>query len=324
MYYIGIDIGGTTIKAGIVSKYAEILGTGSIPTIADEKCDQIITGIVKLCSKLIHDSHLFVSDIYGIGIGIPGTIDEKSGTIVYSNNLAIENIPIVERLKKHTHIPVLIGNDANCAAVGERIFGNARGNDNIIFITLGTGIGTGIIQDGKLLTGRCGAGAEGGHMVISCDGERCTCGRKGCWEAYASATALIRMTKKAIEKNPNGKLAAVAKEEGKVSGRTAFKAEKIGDGDATNIVNDYIRYIAEGIINLINIFRPEKVLIGGGMSNEGDHFIERIERIVMKESYGGERNPRVIVTKAGLLNNAGILGAASLCIPSDIKRDEEF
>lgn len=183
-----------------------------------------------------------------------------------------------------------------------------------MFVTLGTGVGTGIIVNGVLLEGKGGAGAEGGHTCLKIGGEPCSCGKRGCWEAYASATALIRQTTRAMEKNPSSLMHKFAAEEGKVSGKTAFLAAKAGDKAGQAVVDAYVKYVAEGIISMVNLFRPDCVLIGGGVSNEGDYFMKRVQRRVNRFSYGGKRNPRVEVRKAELKNDAGILGAVALCL----------
>lgn len=312
MYYIGIDIGGMSIKGAVVTEKGEILKKSSTATLPDRHYSEIISDIAKLAYSLISELGLSVNEVSGVGIGIPGTIDGENGFIVYSNNINFEHVPIVAEFKKHINLPVKIGNDANCAALGEVKFGSGKGVREAVFVTLGTGVGSGIVTDGKLLVGKGGAGAEAGHSVIRTGGERCTCGRKGCWEAYASASALIRQTARAIERDPSGMMAKLSREEGKISGRTAFKAARAGDAAGKRVVASYIKFVGEGLVNLANIFRPEMLIIGGGISNEGDYLIERLQKFVDKFSYGGRRNPNVTVKKAELLNDAGVLGAAAL------------
>ncbi|MFA5450168.1 MAG: ROK family protein [Clostridia bacterium] len=314
MYYIGIDIGGMSVKGGLVDATGKIYVKDSFKTNPTEDPTVMIADIAKLCRSLSEKSGVKLEDIKGVGIGVPGTINNQTGVITYANNINFENVPIVAELKKHISLPVQIGNDANCAALGEVAFGSAKGMDNIIFVTLGTGVGSGIILDGKIFEGQGGAGAEAGHMCLVLGGELCTCGKRGCWEAYASATALIRQTKRAAEKYPNSLLAKTIAEEGKVSGRTAFVAARANDPAGKAVVKRYVRYIAEGLVSLVNIFRPTALIIGGGISNEGDYLIKRLQRLVSYYSYGGKRNPDVKVIKAELLNDAGILGAAALLL----------
>ena len=317
MYLIGIDVGGMSIKGGLVdSESGKILYQTAITTA--EKYDtsnSFSEDIAKVVAMVIEGSKVSFDNVVGIGIGQPGTIDSERGVVRYSNNIAIENVPVVDDLhKKGYNCPIYINNDANCAALGEYVFGAGRGYKDICFVTLGTGVGSGIIINGKLFEGRSSAGAEAGHMVIVTNGERCTCGRKGCWEAYASATALIRQTKAVMEKAPDSMMHEIAKEEGKVSGKTAFVAAKRGDKAGQDVVDAYINYIGEGLVNLANIFRPDAILIGGGISRERDYLTIPLQKKMDAEAYGGEHNPRVIVKAASLQNDAGILGAAALVI----------
>lgn len=314
MYYLGIDVGGMSIKGGIVDKNGNILYKESIPTKPERNYIEIIEDIANLCTSLIDKQGIKKELVFGIGIGIPGTIDPEKGIIVYANNINFQKVPIKKELSKHFNCPIQIGNDANVAALGELRFGNGKGANDLILITLGTGIGTGIIVDNKIVLGRGGAGGEGGHIGFVYNGKKCSCGRKGCWEAYASASALIAMTTDAVEKDPLGLMASLAREEGKVSGKTAFIAAKNGDKKGEAIVSKYIKYVSDGIISLVNIFRPDMVLIGGGISNEGDYFMKRVQRCVNRYSYGGSINPSMVIKKAALLNDAGILGAAALCM----------
>lgn len=314
MYYIGIDIGGMSIKGGLVDEQGVIHVKEAVETKPERHYGEIAKDIAALCKRLAALGNVPLSDIKGIGMGIPGTINSEKGIITYANNINFSNVPIVEELKKYIDIPVKIGNDANCAALGETAFGSAKEYKNIVFITLGTGVGSGIIIDGKIFEGKDGAGAEAGHICLVLGGEPCTCGKKGCWEAYGSATALIRQTKRAAEKYPDSLLNKIIAEDGKVSGRTAFKAAKEGDEVGRRVVKRYMRYVAEGILSLVNIFRPDAVIVGGGVSNEGEYFIKSIQKFVTRYSYGGKINPYVKVIRAGLLNDAGILGAAALCL----------
>lgn len=314
MYYLGIDVGGMSVKGALVNEEGDFLCRDSFETKPNRNTFEIINDIVSLCKDLVRKGNITENVLAGIGIGIPGTIDAENGTIIYANNINFENVQIVNELKKHFKCPIKIGNDANVAALGEMKFGSGKGCDNLILVTLGTGVGTGIIVNSEILLGNNGAGGEGGHITFKYNGLLCSCGKKGCWECYASATALIRMSEEAISKNPKSEMVKVAKEEGKVSGRTAFLAAQKGDVTGKNVVSKYIKYVSEGIISLVNIFRPDVILIGGGISNEGKYLMDRIEKRVNKYSYGGKRNPRVPVRKAELKNDAGILGAVALCM----------
>ncbi len=312
MYYIGLDIGGMSIKGALFSKNGDILERGTLKTVTNQDYKIFVERLRDLCLDMLKRQKLNQKDLIGVGMAIPGSIDSKKGVITYANNIAFKNVPIVKEFQKHINVPVKIGNDANVAVLGEMHFGSAKNYKDIVFITLGTGIGTGIISGGKLILGKAGAGGEGGHMIIRFNGEPCTCGRKGCWESYGSATALIRQTKEAIDKNPNSILAHIANKEGTVNGKTAFDAEKQGDLVGAKVVKRYLRYVGEGLVNLVNIFRPEIVLIGGGISNEGDSLMRRIQAFVNRYSYGADNKTRVLVKKAELMNDAGIYGCLAM------------
>lgn len=318
MYLIGIDVGGMSIKGGIVdSETGKILVQHAIPTTAQYTKEYSISeDITKVIEFILQAGGMKIEDIVGIGIGQPGSIDSERGIVRYSNNIALENVPVVDELHKKYNLPIYINNDANCAALGEYVFGAGRGYKDIVFITLGTGVGSGIIIDGKLFEGRSSAGAEAGHMVIRFNGNQCNCGRRGCWETYASATALIKQTAAAmeLEENKNSLMHEVAKEEGKVSGKTAFVAAKKGDVGGQKVVDQYIQYIGEGLVNMANIFRPDAILIGGGISKEKDYLTKPLQEMMDKYTYGGSHGPRVVVKTASLQNDAGILGAAALVI----------
>lgn len=307
MYYIGIDLGGTNIAAGIVDENRKIICTDSKPTLSERHYTEIVKDMAALCTELIEKAGLSVSDIAGIGIGSPGTIDNKNGVVVYANNLGWYDIPLAAELKKYIDVPVNIENDANAAAYGE--FVECGGDvDSFVAITLGTGVGGGVIIDRKIYRGFNGAGGELGHTVLIHGGEHCTCGNDGCWEAYASVTALIRQTKAAIAAHPE---TVMAKDE-KVSGRTAFNAAKAGDKIGQQVVDKYIEYVASGITNIINIFQPNILVIGGGISKEGDYLLNPIKEYAKKHSYC-KAVEQTDIRIATLMNDAGIIGAALAC-----------
>ena len=311
MYYIGIDLGGTNMAAGIVSEKGELLYKKSIPT-QREDTDGMIKSMGGLINLICEENNISSDDIKSVGIGIPGTVDSEDGIITYANNFDSDNYPIVEKLKQYTDKPIYISNDANVAALGEAVAGGAKGYDSVVVVTLGTGVGGGIILNNKIWEGYKSAGAEIGHMVIRADGEECTCGRKGCWEAYSSATALIRDTKRKMEKNPDSLMLKLSEEEGKVSGKTAFMAAKMGDKAAKEVICNYIKYLSEGIANMINIFAPKCVLLGGGVSHEGDNLLIPLREAVAPLAYGGERIEHAEIKLCTLGNDAGIIGAAML------------
>lgn len=311
MYYIGVDLGGTNIAAGVVSEDWKLVVKSSVKTNVDDP-DALVKDMADLIKKVISDAGISVSDIKSIGIGSPGTIDSKNGVVVYANNINFHNFPLAEKLKKFIVLPVFMSNDANVAALGEFVAGGAKEYNSAVMVTLGTGVGGGIILDGKIWEGYKSAGAEIGHTVIAVDGEQCSCGRKGCWEAYSSATALIRDTKRAIEKNPSSLMAEIAENDGKVSGKTAFSAAKKGDSVAQEVIDNYIKHLAEGIANILNLIAPEVVLLGGGIAYEGENLLVPLRKKVKSLVYGTDDSMHGEIKSATLGNDAGIIGAAAL------------
>ena len=314
MYTIGIDLGGTNIVASVVDDDYNIIGTSKTPTNAPRSADEIFDDIADVCEEAVKAAGLTMEDIDSVGMGTPGTVNQD-GIIEFANNLAFNNVPARTMLAKRINKPeekVFIENDANCAALGEAYAGCGNGAKDFVAVTLGTGVGSGVIIGGKIVNGVNYAGGECGHMVIVVDGEQCSCGRKGCWEAYASATALIRQTKKAMEEYPDSLMHKLAKEEGKVSGRTAFDAMRLGDIAGIKVVDDYIKYVACGLINIVNALQPEIICIGGGICNEGETLMKRLRRFVRSERYSIHSKIQTKIVKAELGNDAGVIGAALL------------
>lgn len=312
MFTIGIDLGGTNIVAAVVDEKYNIIAKAKTPTAVPRSADLIFDDIAKVCKEAVEKAGLTMNDISSVGLGTPGTVN-SDGVIEFANNLNFDNVPakdmIIERLGDK---PVYVANDANCAALGEAYAGCGNGAKNFIAVTLGTGVGSGVIIDGKIVTGVNNAGGECGHMVIVVDGEACTCGRHGCWEAYASATALINQTKKAMEQYPDSVMHQLAKEEGKVSGKTAFDAMRRGDIAGIKVVDQYIKYVACGIINLVNALQPEIICVGGGICNEGETLLRPLRRYIEAERYSVYSKIQTKILKAELGNDAGIIGAAIL------------
>ena len=318
MYTIGVDLGGTNIAVGLCDESLKMIDKGSVPTLADREGELIVRDMANLAAEIIKRNGLTVNDIASVGIATPGAANSKTGVVEYANNLPFLNFPIAEIFKKYLPVEkVLIANDANAAALGEALAGAAKGTKNSVMITLGTGVGGGVIIDGKIFDGgiNC-AGAELGHIVIVAGGRQCSCGRRGCWEAYSSATGLSRMTK---EKMNELKLKGIpsllfdeAEKDGKVSARTAFNAMKRGDKHGAMVVDEYIKYLAEGITNIINIFQPEILTIGGGVCNEKEYLTGPLLEIVESEQYTRNNMNKTKVVTAVLGNDAGIIGAAGL------------
>lgn len=317
MYRIGVDLGGTNIAAGIVNNEGTILFRSSIPTGAERPAPEIVADMAALCHALLKESGISISEIEAVGIATPGVANHDDGIVEYANNLPFLHFPIAEKFKALFPAPkVTIENDANAAAWGEAKVGAAKGTNRSIMITLGTGVGGGIILGDTIYSGFNYAGAELGHIVISVGGRPCSCGRRGCWEAYSSATALVKMTKEKIEeckeKGVHTLMADMVAERGKVSGRTSFDAMRAGDAAAKEVVNAYIRYLACGLANIIKIFEPEVLSIGGGISNEKDNLLLPLIPLVKEEVCGTSTASVPEIRIATLGNDAGIIGAALL------------
>ena len=312
MYTIGIDLGGTNIAAGLVDENYKIIRKTSVPTEARRSADEITEAMASVCRKLCEEEGITVDDISSVGIATPGTADTDSGTVIYANNLPFRNYPIAAKLKEYFPVKkVSIANDANAAAFGEAVAGAGAGHKNFVMLTLGTGVGGGIIIDGKLYTGFNYAAGELGHMVIVHNGRPCTCGRKGCFEAYSSATGLIKMTKEKMIEAPDSVMWEIVDGDiRKVNGRTAFDGMRKGDADAKAVVDEYISYLATGTANLVNIFEPSVIAFGGGVANERETLLAPLRQLVLDETYIS--NDRTEIKSAVLGNDAGIVGAAAL------------
>ena len=314
MYRLGIDLGGTNIAVAVVDDEYKIVGRAKVKTDAHRPAKQICDSIAFAAKEAVKDAKLTMEDIASAGIGTPGSVIPSEGIVTYANNFTgFNNLPLCAMLKERLGIDIYIDNDANAAAYGEYLAGAGVGTKDFIAVTLGTGVGGGVIVDGKMLLGCNFAGGELGHTVLELDGEPCTCGRRGCFEAYASATALIRQTKRAMEANKDSIMWKLAENSlGKVSGRTAWDGMRKGDKAATEVVNNYCRYVAEGVCNIMNIFQPDLLCIGGGISAEKDNLIGPVNKIVRENIYTKhtEIKDRICVAKLG--NDAGIIGAAFL------------
>lgn len=313
MYRVGIDLGGTNIVAGVVDDNYKIIGTGKLKTNASRPAEEIADDMAKTVFMAIEDAGLTIDDIEFMGIGSPGAIDPIHGVVTYANNLPFSNLPICQMMKERVGKDFFVENDANSAAYGEYIAGAGKGTKNFVAVTLGTGVGGGVIIDGKIYSGSNYAGGELGHTVISMNGERCSCGRYGCWEAYASATALIRQTAQAMHRYPDSLMWKLCDGDiNNISGITAFNAMRNNDPIGRMVVDRYCEYVAVGISNIINIFQPDVICIGGGISREGDTLIEPIKAFVAGENYARSVKQKAVIKTAALGNDAGIIGAAYL------------
>lgn len=314
MKYVGVDIGGTNLKAGLVDENGVLLATQKmkVASIADD--DGLAWTVASLVQELAHTVNISVSDVASVGVGVPGTVEIRSGSINYTCNLPLRNVPLRKLFHRYLSIPLYIENDANCAALAEFLVGAGRDSKRFVTITLGTGVGAGIVHNGKIYHGANGMAGEVGHMVIQRGGLPCPCGRHGCWEQYASATALKRMTAAALAAHPHSILAqVVAENEGRVSGQSAFIAARRGDPVGQQVCDEYVDYLACGVVNVVNIFQPDTLAIGGGVSNEAEEqLLLPVQQSVARESIPCGRDRRTRIVKAELGNRAGIIGAALL------------
>ena len=311
MFYLGIDLGGTNVASGVVDRSGKIIAKASVPTDAKSGVDAIVANIAKSANAALEKANVSIADIESIGIGTPGTLDIENGVVEKASNLGFENTPLVKLVSQYfPNKKILIENDANTAALAESVAGAAAGTKVSVTVTLGTGIGGGLIMNGKAFSGANGKGGEFGHMTICSGGRQCTCGRRGCWEAYASVTGLINQTREAMDKDKESVMWELSEKSGKVSGRTAFDAMRKGDKSAKEVVDTYLRFVAEGIIDIINMLEPEVIVIGGGISKEGETLLGPVREIVERESFSGKNGTRLEIAKLG--NDAGIIGAAML------------
>jgi len=290
---IGVDIGGGSAKIGVVAEN-RIIERRSLPTGAEISADEMLGKIADECLALVKKYQ-----IMRVGVGSPGYVDMAAGVVTYAVNLRLSGVPVAGILEKRLGLPVTLANDANCAAVGEFYAGSGIGAGNLIFVTLGTGIGGGIILGGKLYTGSDGRAGEIGHICVEVDGEDCGCGRRGCWERYASASGLVRMAEAAAAENPESELARLVKRG--ASGRTVFEALRAGCPVGSAVFDRYMDYLATGIFGLENIFSPDKIIIGGGISAAGDELL-----LPLREKLGVGDTLQL----SALGNDAGLIGAA--------------
>lgn len=314
-YTIGVDLGGTNIAVGIVNENYEIVKKGSVPTLAQRGPEPIVHDMAELCKKLLAECEITMNDVTGAGIACPGTVNPATGIVEYANNIKFSDFPLVALFSKEMDMPaenVKIGNDANLAALGEAVAGAAKGASSSVMITLGTGVGGGVILDGKMLMGCAFGGAELGHAVIEMNGRQCSCGRKGCFEAYCSATALVKLTKEKFEATSGTLMHEMCENDvNRVGGKTAFAAMKKGDKAGAEVVEEFISYLACGVANLINIFQPEVFTIGGGVSGEGDNLLIPLREKVSEQIYSKDKILKTDLRIATLGNDAGIIGAAA-------------
>ena len=310
MYRIGIDLGGTNIAVGVVNERHEIVSRTSVPTLAQRSPEAVIADMGDAVQAVLKQAGIAAGDCVSMGVGSPGTCDSHRGVVVRAYNLGWHQVPVCQMLTHRFGIPARLSNDANCAALAEYVAGAGLGCRNMVLLTLGTGVGGGIIIDGKIYAGMRSAGAELGHTLLVLNGEMCTCGRRGCWEAYASATALIRQTAQAALAHPESKLAAIPAQD--IDGRTAFEAAAQGDTAARAVVERYCEYVAAGLTDLVNALAPEMILLGGGISRQGEALLGPVREYVATHCFGQREGAIPVIAAAKLGNEAGIIGAAAL------------
>ncbi len=311
-YCVGIDLGGTNIAVGVVNENYEIVARAQAKTNCPRPAEDILADMAVTARKAVEEAGLTMEDVEWVGVGTPGSVNQDTGDIIYSNNLDFHDVPMRRILGEALGVPVYVENDANAAAYGEFVAGAAQGVRNALMITLGTGVGGGIIIDNKIYSGTNHAAGELGHMVVEKGGWQCTCGRRGCIEAYASATGLIRMTKEAMEADRSSKLWEIAGSLDKVDGKTAFDGMRAGDAAGKAVVDKYISYLGTGLANYVNIFQPEILVIGGGICKEGETLLAPLRDILNQETYMVKEEGKCRLMKAQLGNDAGIIGAAFL------------
>ena len=308
MYRIGIDLGGTTIAVGIVDEANCIVASATTPTRASLGPEQVADDIVQCIMNGLTLSGIEPEECLGIGIGSPGTCDCAAGIVRNAHNLGWENVPVCEMLRSRLNLPVYLANDADCAALGELTAGAAQGRCSALLITLGTGVGGGFVADGSIWSGHRGLGGEFGHMCICMDGALCTCGEHGCWEAYASASALVKQAAAAAESHPESVLNQCAP----LDGKAIYAAASAGDPAAVAVTENYARYVAIGLVNLVNALYPEIILLSGGIAGAGSALLNPVQDYVNQHFFqrGTAILPEIQIAACG--DKAGVIGAAAL------------
>ena len=311
--YVGVDVGGTNLVAALVSTTGTIVCKVSCPVDKSWSAEETSLQIAKLARKAVIEGGCVFEKIQAVGIGFPGLVDNKSGYVIKTPNMAFNNTPFRSLFQNEWDVPVYLGNDANCAAIGEYWAGAAKGCDPAVVVTLGTGIGGGLIANRKLLTGFANSGMEVGHMIIHPNGQPCGCGNNGCWEQYGSASALIRLTKEAMEKATDSTLWNLCDGDiTKVQGKTTFQAAGLGDSTARAVLDTYIEGLALGLANLVNILQPEIICLGGGISMADETLLlDPLKEKVIQ--YVFDKTAPLCIERAALGNDAGVIGAAMLC-----------
>lgn len=308
MLRIGIDLGGTKIAAGVIDEKYALLSRAEVPTRAAFGAEAVVEDMADCVMQALEKAGRAIADCAGVGIGSPGLCDTSRGSVRNAHNLGWYGVPVCDMLSAKLGLAVRVDNDANCAALGEVVAGAAKGSKNVLMVTLGTGVGGGVIIGGKIYSGWQSLGGEIGHMCIMMDGEQCSCGEKGCWEAYAASSALVRQAEKAALEHPESALAAA----GKLDGKKIFAALAGGDAVAKAVVERYCAYVGVGLVNLVNALYPETIIIGGGISAVGETILGPIREYIGEHFFASQRELMPRIAEAQLGNDAGIIGAAAL------------
>lgn len=312
-YRIGIDLGGTNIKVGLVDDENRLVAKKSAKTGASRHYTEVVADIAATTNALLAQQGIGIDEVLKIGVGSPGLIDHANGVVAFASNFGWNDVPLLAELARYFDKPMRLSNDANVAALGETIAGAAKGARHVVMLTLGTGVGGGVVVDKRVQEGGNAGGMELGHATIQVDGALCTCGHRGCIEAYASATGLARMAREAAQANPQSLLWEMcAGDLTRMNGAIPFKAARKGDASAQGVVDMYIKYLGEACINIVNVWRPEKILLGGGISNEGAPLLNPLNAYVRAGCFAGEKGYIAPIEVAALGNDAGIIGAAAL------------
>ena len=308
--YVGIDLGGTNIAAGVVMENGAIISQAEMPTRAERPWQPVLDDIARTAFMAVENAGLTVKDIEAFGIGVPGVC--VNGVIPFCTNLGWHDVPINEAWKKYTDKPLFVDNDANCAGVAESISGVSASVADSVFLTLGTGLGGGIIVNNKPQNGSHGVGGELGHLTIVVDGEMCTCGKRGCFERYAAASGLIRMGVAAMAADPGGALdEATGGDPGRISPKIVADCAKSGDPGAMRAFDEYVKYLTIGINSIISFIDPSMIVLGGGVSRAGKFLLDKV-RAKLPEFIFYKTLPYAAIELATLGNEAGIIGAALL------------
>lgn len=307
-YCFGVDIGGTTVKMGIFELEGKILDKWEIPTRTENKGENILPDIAKAIEEKIQSMNLKREDIQGIGMGVPAPVTED-GVVKNTANLGWGYKEVTREMQELTGFPTKAGNDANVAALGEMWLGAGKGHENVVMVTLGTGVGGGIILGGKILTGQNGAGGEIGHICVNYEEtESCGCGKQGCLEQYASATGITRLAKRRLAKNEDASLLRTQE----ISSKTVFDALKEGDAVAEEIVEEFGAYLGHAMANVAVIVDPAVIVIGGGVSKAGEILLGYVEKNFQEKAFFADKDTKFVLAQLG--NDAGICGAAKLII----------